>query len=219
MKAWGGGVAGFLDDNAQPLANKAIRRRPAMARAGGNRASVIMLERNAIENTPTSDRFPGRCPDLKYRKKRRPWRNRFFRSFQIRERRWRACAGVWRCDPTSLLEERFILRLDLFHLFFASSHESRVCRTREGFNKGMQRTPGASGLLTQRMRAAGDGNEIDRSVGKTSLKRGTQLERTLEHLLSGQAPFKAPFSLRRNRVPSDARGEILLRLSHYSVRL
>ena len=55
-------MAGFLDDNAQPLANKAIRRRPPMARARGNRASVIILERKLLRS---SDRFPGRCPDLK----------------------------------------------------------------------------------------------------------------------------------------------------------
>lgn len=111
-------------------------------------------------------------------------------------RRWLACANwclalptqprYWKAPYSSFRSISFI---------FASSHESRVCRTREGFKKGMQGTPEASGLLTQRMRAAGHRNEIDTSVGKTIAEARYPTRADARALAFGTSSIQGPFFL------------------------
>ena len=68
--------------------------------------------------------------------------------------------------------------------------------------KGMQETLGASGLLTQRMRAAVERNEIDKS-GRTLAEARSQAPAGARAVVSCDTSHSNAHSLHRNRVSTD----------------
>ena len=114
-------------------------------------------------------------------------------------RRRRACAN-WRLAlrPNLAIGRAPYSSFGSISFIFCKFPRIRVCRTREGFNKGMQGTPGASGLLrasgllTQRMRAAGHRNEIDRSVGETIAEARYPTQADARALAFGTSSIQSP---------------------------